>query len=226
MTDKPRKDTAAAPVYAAVGAADLAIEQLKKTLAQVEALAEQVRSDLEERVAKANAEAHEAAVRAGKVAHDAPEQVLNQGLTVASLASHAYDEMARRGQRLVGKSAEAVREDKRVKAAADAAGATVKVATGTASTVRTLADKALGKKDSAAVTVKGSVVEGETPDTTPVKNVRAAAADRPTTPRKRTPKRATTLEDVTPDAAPAKKAAKRPSRASATSKAGDRKSVV
>ena len=86
-----RKKPTAAPVYAAVGAADLAIEQLKKTLAQVEVLADQVRRDLEDRVAKAGADAQEAAAKAGKAAQDAPEQALNQGLTVASLASHAYD---------------------------------------------------------------------------------------------------------------------------------------
>ena len=51
-----RKKPTTAPVYAAVGAADLAIEQLKKTLAQVEVLADQVRRDVEDRVAKAGAD--------------------------------------------------------------------------------------------------------------------------------------------------------------------------
>ncbi|MCH8611978.1 hypothetical protein [Arsenicicoccus dermatophilus] len=212
-----RKQPAVAPVYAAVGAADLAIEQLKKTLAQVETLADAIRTDLEERIAKANEEAHDAAVKAGKVAHGAPEQVLNQGLTVASLASHAYTEMTQRGQRVVGRSVEEIREDKRVKAAAERAEATVRAA----ASVRGLADKALGRdEDAAAVTVKGAVVEGEGAQTAPVKNVRAVAkddkAETPRPPRKRTAKRATTIEDV--ETTPAK-ATKRPSRASVAGKA-------
>lgn len=239
-----RKKPVAAPVYAAVGAADLAVEQLKKTLAQVEALADQVRKDLEDRVAKAGADAQEAAARAGRAAHDAPEQALNQGLTVAGLASHAYDEMARRGRRVVGQGVQDIREDRRVKEAAARAGSTVKVATETAATVMGYADKAMDRKDSAAVTVKGTVVEGEQPETAPAKNVRAAAAaaaagkdkDTPATPRRRTTRRATTVKDVTPDdvaeatatsgtsstgspKASPKPASRRPSRASVTTKA-------
>ncbi|WP_409484778.1 hypothetical protein [Arsenicicoccus dermatophilus] len=222
---KAPKQPAVTPVYAAVGAADLAIEQLKKTLAQVETLAETIRTDLEERIAKANEEAHDAAVRAGRVAHGAPEQVLNQGLTVASLASHAYTEMTQRGQRVVGRGVAEIREDRRVRAAAERAEATVKVA----ASVRGLADKTRGHdkdtaavtvKDTAAVTVKGAVVEGEGAQTAPVKNVRAVAkddkAETPRPPRKRTAKRATTIEDV--ETTPAT-ASKRPSRASVAGKA-------
>ncbi|HEY7719127.1 MAG TPA: hypothetical protein VH915_10215 [Pedococcus sp.] len=218
--DLKKTVTDTTPVYAAVGAADLAVEKVRE--ARVRATA--ARADLA--LDKLQARAVQRATEATEQAQQVPALALNRGLELAGRAAESYGAFAARGEKLVTR----VRNQKATKDLLAQAETTVALGKGAVTTMRKAVDDiersakatlTTGRREAATVVdaaVEAAVEaateeakEVKTTATTSARATRSAAKRTTTTTRKRAAgtsaatKRATTGAKKT--AAATKKAA-------------------
>jgi len=130
VTEVAKTVTDTTPVYAVVGATDVAVEKVRE--ARVRAVA--VRAELAPDVLT-----HKVAKRANKVAEQAqqaPAFALNRTLEIAGKAQESYDNLADRGEKLVHR----LRDQKATKDLLDQAGNTVSLGKGAVTTARRAAN--------------------------------------------------------------------------------------
>lgn len=94
--DRPaRPSIPTAPLFAVVGATDLAVQQVRAAAASASSLQQQFRSDVEARLVALDPKTLKAQ------AEQAPNRAVARALEVAVKAEAAYEELARRGKDLV-----------------------------------------------------------------------------------------------------------------------------
>jgi hypothetical protein len=190
VADIKKTVTDTTPVFAAVGAADLAIEKVREARARAEA------ARVEISVEKLQAKALQRATEATEQAQQVPALALNRGLEIAGKAAESYGEFAARGEKLVKR----VRNQKATQDLVAQAGTTVALGKGAVTTVRKAAvdiersakaTLTTGRRDAAEVaeTVAASVTdEAKGAATTAKKSTattRSAAKRTATTTKKR-----------------------------------------
>jgi heparin binding hemagglutinin HbhA len=142
-----RKSVAeATPVFAVVGATDLAAEKVRDARSQVLAARKTITSVDPKAVQKDVATNAEKAL---KSVQDVPATVLERTLELAGSAQHRYDALARRGERLVTR----IRTQQATQDLVSQAGQTVSAGRGAVTTVR----KAVSNTQSSA---RGTVTTG------------------------------------------------------------------
>ena len=126
VADIKKTVTDTTPVFAAVGAADLAIEKVREARARAEA------ARVELSVERLQAKAVQRATEATEQAQQVPALALNRGLEIAGKAAESYGEFAARGEKLVKR----VRNQKATKDLVAQAETTVALGKGAVTTVR------------------------------------------------------------------------------------------
>jgi post-segregation antitoxin (ccd killing protein) len=130
VNDIRKTVTDSTPVYAAVGATDLAVEMMRDARARL--MATHVELDVSALQEKAITKAVKRAEQAREQAQQMPAMALNQTLEVAGKASQTYAELAVRGEKLVLR----LRNQKSAKDLFAQAGSTVSLGKGAVTTVR------------------------------------------------------------------------------------------
>lgn len=237
----------ATPLYAVVGAGDLATEKVREISADLTARADKARTDLDQRRTKLSADLSPASLqaRAGDLADQAaqlptraidrvkglPADAVDQTAAVTGLVASGYEELAARGKKLV----ERVRTQRATQDLVNQAGATISQAKGAVTTARTAADQ-VQRSAKATVTTgrhqatkladavlasgeqQAEVIKGEA--TEAVKQTRTAAKRTNTTAQRAT-KRTTTRAKATTTSARKTAATAKKATAKAAEKVGD-----
>jgi heparin binding hemagglutinin HbhA len=198
VADIRKTVTDSTPVYAVVGATDLAVEKVREARTRLEA----ARVDLD--VAAVQGRATEAAQQAVGQAQHVPVLALNRTLVIAGKAQESYDSLAARGHKLVRR----IRNQKATKDLLAQAGTTLALSKGAVTTLRKAAVETeraakatltTGRREaaSAAATV-GSSAKGTT-TTAKTAAKKATRATKPAAKRTATTarKRATTTKSAT-----------------------------
>jgi heparin binding hemagglutinin HbhA len=136
------------PVYAAVGATDLAVEKVR----EVSVRAASIRVDLD--ISALQGKAVKRVEKVAEQAHQIPAQVKSQTAEVAGKARQTYSELAVRGEKLIDR----IRNQKATKNVFAQAGNTVSLGKGAVTTVR---NAALDTQRAAKVTLATGRREAE-----------------------------------------------------------------
>lgn len=237
----------ATPLYAVVGAGDLAAEKVREISADLTARADKARTDLDERRTKLSADLSPASLqaRAGDLAEQAkglpnlaidrvkslPAAAADQTAAVTGLVAGGYEDLASRGKKLV----ERVRTQRATQDLVDQAGATISQAKGAVTTARIAADQVQRSAKATVTTGRHQATKfadavlasGEreaevikTEAASAAKNTRTAAK-RTNTTAKRATKRTTTRAKATTTSARKTAATAKKAAEKATEKVGD-----